>query len=74
MNRAAPFLALYLTVLVFPATAQAYMGPSLGLGVIGTLLTVIVVLLLSLFAFVIVPLRRMLKKMKQKTAEENSDL
>ena len=49
------------------------MGPTLGLGVIGAAVAVIVVLLLSLFAFVWVPVRRMLRKMKRKTVEENTD-
>ena len=64
---------IYAFALMFPASAQAYMGPTLGFGVVGTVIAVVAVLLLSLFAFVWVPVRRMFKKTRQKTAEEDSD-
>ena len=67
-NKLIPGIAL-----VFPVSASAYMGPTLGLGVVGTVIAVVGVLLLSLFAFVFVPIRRMLKKTKQKRADEDAD-
>ncbi|MDJ0778748.1 MAG: hypothetical protein QNJ85_12860 [Gammaproteobacteria bacterium] len=45
-------------LLAWPAVAPAYMGPTLGLGIIGTIIALVVVLLLSLFSFVVMPLRR----------------
>ena len=73
MNRASACSILYATCLLFSSAAQAYIGPTLGLGVIGTLFAVIAVVLLSLTAFVILPIRRMLGKSKKKNAEDDSD-
>ena len=67
-----PGLPLFL-LLVYPSETLAYIGPSLGLGVVGTLLAVIAVALLSLFAFVITPIRRYLKKRRQSTESKNTD-
>ena len=72
MFRAMFFTLMSGVVLVFPASALAYMGPTLGLGVIGTVVAVVAVLLLSLFAFIFVPIRRMFKKMKQKKVNEET--
>ena len=60
-------------VLMLPTGAPAYMGPTLGLGIVGTVIAVVVVLLLSLFAFVFVPIRRMLRKTRQKSLDKDSD-
>ncbi len=73
MFRTALSKPLAVIALFFPASASAYMGPTLGLGVVGTVIAVIGVLLLSLFAFVFVPIRRMLKKAKQKRVGEDAD-
>lgn len=73
MLRTAFYRLLPAAALALPASASAYMGPTLGLGVVGTVLAVVGVLLLSLFAFVFVPLRRMLKKAKHKSADEDAD-
>ncbi len=59
--------------LVFSPGASAYMGPALGLGVIGTVIAVLAVLLLSLFAFVFVPLRRMFGRRRQKSADRDGE-
>ena len=63
----------FILILVYPSESLAYVGPSLGLGVVGTLLTVTAVTLLSLFAFVITPIRRYLKKRKQAAESGNPD-
>ncbi len=73
MIRAALYKSFAVIALVFPASASAYMGPTLGLGVVGTVIAVVGLLLLSLFPFVFVPLRRMLKKTKRKRADEDAD-
>ena len=73
MFRASLFILLSGIALAFPVSAPAYMGPTLGLGVIGTVIAVVALLLLSLFAFIFVPIRRMLKKTKQKSVNEDTD-
>lgn len=73
MNRATFILMFSSLMLTLPAGAQAYVGPTLGLGIVGTVIAVVVVLLLSLFAFIFVPIRRMLRKTKQKSFDEDSD-
>ena len=60
-------------MLAVSASAEAYLGPALGLGIIGTVISIVVVLLLSLFAFIFVPIRRMFGKTKQKSADDESD-
>ncbi len=59
--------------LAFPVGAPAYVGPTLGLGIVGTVIAVVAVALLSLFAFIFIPIRRMLRKTKQKRADDHSD-
>ena len=57
--------------MAWPGVASAYMGPTLGLGIIGTIIAIVVVLLLSLFSFVIMPLRRWRNRNRQQDAAEN---
>lgn len=71
MFREMPGITFCAIALIFPQSALAYVGPTLGLGVIGTAVAVVAVLLLSLFAFVFVPIRRLLKKTKKKRAGED---
>ena len=59
--------------LAMPTAASAYMGPALGLGVVGTVIAVVVVALLSLVAFVLLPIRRMIRKSKQKPGDDDSE-
>ncbi len=47
-----------ISLLAWPGVASAYLGPTLGFGVIGTIIAIVAVLLLSLFSFVVMPLRR----------------
>ena len=72
MNRSTLILVFFGLVLVLPTSALAYMGPTLGLGVIGTAIAVVALLALSVFAFVVAPLRRAFKKKQQKSADEDS--
>ena len=74
MNRASACIILGGSTLVVSTAASAYMGPALGLGVIGTVLAVVAVSLLSLVAFVVLPIRRMIRKSKQKSADGDSDI
>ena len=59
--------------LAMPTAASAYVGPALGLGVVGTVIAVVVVALLSLVAFVLLPIRRMIRKSKQKPGDDDSE-
>ena len=59
----------FLLLLLPSPVVHAYMGPTLGLGIVGTVIAVILVSLLSLFAFVFVPLRRLLRKKKHGPGE-----
>ncbi len=58
--------------LLLPAVAQAYMGPALGLGIVGTVIAIVAVLLLSLFAFVFVPIRRLFRS-RRKNVDQDAD-
>lgn len=54
------FLILILmVVVVFSGSADAYIGPSLGVGTIGILVGFIISILLSLFAIVWYPVKRL---------------
>ncbi len=74
MNRAVAYIILSGIALMFSAKALAYVGPALGLGIVGTVVAVIAVSLLSIFAFVVIPIRRMFRNKKKKTKKEASDL
>lgn len=58
LHLAIPACLACATALLAPATALAYTGPTLGLGLVGSVLAILAVLLLSLFSFVVQPLRR----------------
>ena len=53
-------------ILVFPQIANAYVGPGLGAGTIGVILGIIGSIFIAIFAIVWYPLKRLLKKNKQK--------
>lgn len=53
---------VFLAALLIAAPAEAYVGPGLGLGTIGTVLGILVSVGLALFALVWYPIKRMLKK------------
>jgi hypothetical protein len=58
---------LFLILLVFVSiysTAHAYVGPGLGLGVIGAIIGVVVAVFLAIVGVVWYPVKRLLRKMK----------
>ena len=55
---------LTVMLLFFPWSAEAYIGPGLGLGTIGVVLGVLVSIFLALFAILWYPFKRLFKKMK----------
>ena len=58
--------------LLFPSTAAAYVGPGAGLSVIGSLLALIAAVILAIVGFIWYPLKRMTRKRKAKTIEDDS--
>lgn len=71
------FLPLAVALLVLgqlvPTTLHAYMGPTLGLGVIGAIVVAVIVFLLSIFSFVVIPIRKMLRNAKKGQEDKKSD-
>jgi hypothetical protein len=67
--------ALTLTVVSLPTTAHAYIGPGLGLGVIGMVLALIFSVFLAVLAIVWYPIKRILRRSKNpamtRTREES---
>ena len=64
-----PFLvaaAAAFLLLALPDPAQAYMGPGLGLGAIGTALGVLGAILLGLISVVWYPVKRLIRRMRGK--------
>ena len=60
----------YIFFILCLSTAEAYVGPGLGLGTISVVLSVLLAILLSLVAIVWYPLKRIFKK---KQASKNSN-
>ena len=72
MHRFTGIVLVFSLGLAFSLSAQAYVGPTLGLGIIGTVIAVLAVALLSLIAFVVLPIRRMLKKPRRGDDSEDA--
>jgi len=62
------FLLVFL--LTLPLAAHAYVGPGMGLGLIGSILALGSAFFITLFHFIIAPLRRLLGKKEQDENEE----
>ena len=73
MTHARALLVPGVLALTWSPESLAYVGPSLGLGVIGTVIAVIAITGLSLFAFVVTPIRRYLKKRKAAVETDKPD-
>jgi hypothetical protein len=64
---------IILVVLLFStAAAHAYVGPGLGLGVIGAILGAVLTVILAIAGVVWYPIKRMLKKKHQRGAAGNT--
>lgn len=68
MKRTASAIALVLALMV-PTTAFAYVGPGAGLSLLGALWALIAAAGLALFFVVAWPLRRMLRKRRERTPQ-----
>ena len=66
MNTGKLLILCIVSILVSPQIAIAYVGPGLGAGTIGMILGIIGSIFIAIFAIVWYPLKRLLKKNKQK--------
>ena len=66
-------LAAIAVTVLFPAAAQAYIGPGVGAGAIAAVLGVIGSVLLAVFAVVYYPVKRMLKKKRKPVQADARD-
>ncbi|WP_419176858.1 hypothetical protein [Desulfosediminicola sp.] len=57
-------LLLSLLLVMLPQTAHAYIGPGLGMGVVGVILGVIFSIVLAIFGIFWYPLKRVYKKIR----------
>ena len=62
--------ALALSAVLASTTANAYVGPGLGLGAIGAVLGTVAAIFLALFSIAYYPVKRFLKKRKSKSAQD----
>lgn len=58
-------------LLFVPGSADAYIGPGLGLGTIGVVLGVVVSIVLALIAVLWYPFKRLFKKMKNRRRDRD---
>lgn len=73
MDRMLNVLATFVLVfLAFAGSAEAYIGPGVGVGTIGVVLGILGSLFLALFAVVYYPLKRAFKKSKAKSEPEQT--
>lgn len=68
-----PFFVLLLFTTLFIDDAAAYVGPGLGLGVIGVIVGVVVTVLLAILGLVWYPLKRLFKKGKPKKKQQDQE-
>jgi hypothetical protein len=62
---------LLVTFLLTPLTANAYVGPGMGLGAIGVILGLFFSIILALLAILWYPFKRILKAIRQKHKSTN---
>lgn len=59
---------LFLAALLLATSANAYMGPGAGLGMLGSLVAVVGAVLIAVFGILVLPIRMIMKK-RRKGAE-----
>lgn len=65
---------LVLAALMLPSmSALAYIGPGAGISVLGSLLGILATIVVAIGAIVMWPLRKVLKKRRQASAQERED-
>lgn len=70
--QAAAGAALATVLAVYPSAALAYIGPGAGLSLVGSLLALFGAILLAIFGFVFYPVRRMMRRRKEKALQEQA--
>jgi uncharacterized membrane protein len=60
-------------LVMVPFTAQAYVGPGAGVGMIGSLFAVLGAILLSIVGLILWPLRMLRKRMQRKNAGSQAE-
>jgi len=63
----------FLTIILLPSPAYAYIGPGLGAGTVGAVLGVIFSVFLAIFAILWYPLKRFLKKRRLSKSTNNKE-
>ena len=66
------YILLILSFLFYSANAQAYVGPGLGVGVIGAIIGVVLAVAMAIIGVFWYPLKRMFKKDSEEETLENS--
>ena len=60
-------------LLLFPLVVQAYIGPGIGVGVIGVVLGILVAIVLAFFAILWYPVKRLFVKRTNQKEEKPGD-
>ena len=68
--RAAAFLVAALAMTVLPSAASAYVGPTVGIGLIGAAIGLLLTVIMAIGVIVSWPLRRLKRRMKAKNAPQ----
>lgn len=72
MHPALPMFVL-VSLLMLPLPALAYLGPVLGLGVIGSMIAIVVVVFLSAFSFIFLPVRNWFDRLRKGRGEDKEE-
>jgi hypothetical protein len=67
-RRAVAFCLATIYFAIIPASALAYVGPGAGLSIIGSVLALFAAIIVAIFGFLFFPIRRMMRKRKQRAA------
>ncbi|UCH78183.1 MAG: alkaline phosphatase family protein, partial [Candidatus Coatesbacteria bacterium] len=68
MRRSTTLLLIGLTVLAFAASAHGYVGPGAGFAVVTSFFAIFASLFLAVFAFLSLPIRRLLRALRRRRA------
>jgi uncharacterized membrane protein len=71
-NKMRHFILFMLLTFFLTDITYAYVGPGLGLGVIGTIVGVFIAVFLAIVGVIYYPLKRLLRKIKSRKVEASS--
>lgn len=66
-------VVVFVLLILLAVPATAYIGPGAGISVLGSLLGILATIVVAIGAIVMWPLRKLLKKKRQKSAPEQKD-